>query len=484
MKLFLKLSLVLVFFTYVFLSCEDKDDILVPAALEVNDFIWKGLNLYYYWQADSPDLADTRFNSQTELNSFLDDYSNPEDMFEHLIVDRSIDRFSVIFDDYDVLQGILQGTTKNNGVDFSLVYKQGSQTELFGWVRYVLPNSDASTKPIQRGDIFYAVNGTPLTINNYQQLLSAENYTLNLADFDAGAITPNGESVSLTKTAYTENPVFYNNVYTYGDKKIGYLVYNGFYSGFDSQLNQAFGNFAAQGVTHLIVDLRYNSGGSVNSATYLASMITGQFNGEVFAKQEWNQKVEDYYNENNPELLINRFTNSLGNGTPINSLNLTKVYVITSKSSASASELLINGLNAYMPDLVQIGDITTGKNVGSITLYDSPTYGSQNKNPRHKYAMQPIVLKIVNKNGFGDYEGGLNPSTILKENYENLGVLGDVDEPLLSATIGIITANGRMMKSQPSIQLKEFKNIKELSTLGTEMYLNEVPEGFDPFLLK
>jgi C-terminal processing protease CtpA/Prc len=483
MRVFLKITLALVFFTCVFISCEDKDDIPVPATLEVKDFIWKGLNLYYYWQADSPDLADTRFSTQSELNSFLATYSTPENLFEDLLVDRSIDRFSVIFDDYDVLQGVLQGTAKNNGVDFGLVFKQGSQTEIFGWVRYVLPNSDAASKPIQRGDIFYAVNGTPLTINNYQQLLSAENYTLNLADFDGGAITPNGESVSLTKTEYSENPVYYTNVYTYGDKKIGYLVYNGFFSGFDSQLNQAFNSFSAQGVTHLIVDLRYNSGGSVNTATYLASMITGQFDGQVFAKQQWNQKVEDFYNESNPELLINRYTNSLGNGTPINSLNLTKVYVITSKSSASASELLINGLNPYI-DVVQIGDVTTGKNVGSITVYDSPTFGSQNKNPNHKYAMQPIVLKIVNKDGFGEYQDGLQPSTLLKENLGNLGTLGDVDEPLLSTTIGIITASGRMINQQPSVQMREFKNVKELRTLGTEMYLDEVPEGFEQLLRK
>jgi C-terminal processing protease CtpA/Prc len=272
-------------------------------------------------------------------------------------------------------------------------------------------------------------------------------------------------------------------VYTYDDKKIGYLVYNGFFSGFDSQLNQAFSTFLAEGITHLIVDLRYNSGGSVNTATYLASMITGQFNGQVFAKQEWNQKVEDFFDQNDPEQLINRFTTSLANGTPINSLNLNKVYMITSKSSASASELLINGLTPYI-NVVQVGDVTTGKNVGSITLYDSPTYGSQDKNPNHKYAMQPIVLKIINKNGFGEYQDGLQPSTLLKENYGNLGILGDVNEPLLSTTIGIITANGRMIAPQPSLRLNEFKNVKQLRTLGTEMYLDGLPEGFDPFLLR
>ena len=60
--------------------------------------------------------------------------------------------------------------------------------------------------------------------------------------------------------------------------------------------------------------------------------------------------------------------------------------------------------------MVQIGDITVGKNVGSVTLYDSPTFGKENRNPNHRYAMQPLVLKIVNGVGFGDYQSGLVPN--------------------------------------------------------------------------
>jgi len=90
-------------------------------------------------------------------------------------------------------------------------------------------------------------------------------------------------------------------------------------------------------------------------------------------------------------------------------LNLTKVYIITTKSTASASELVINGLKPFI-NVIQIGDVTTGKNVGSITLYDSPTFEKEGVNPSHKYAMQPLVLKIVNADGFGDYQSGLVPT--------------------------------------------------------------------------
>src|SRR5690606_18743736 len=113
------------------------------------------------------------------------------------------------------------------------------------------PNSNASGKNIQRGDIFYAVNGTALTISNYQSLLSQDNYTLNLADLNSGVITPNGETVNLSKTAYSENPVLINKVFPIGSKNIGYLMYNGFFTDYEAQLNQAFAYFQTQNITHL-----------------------------------------------------------------------------------------------------------------------------------------------------------------------------------------------------------------------------------------
>jgi carboxyl-terminal processing protease len=483
MKFIFKFSLGIFIAFLVFQSCEDYDDNPVPSSLQVKDFIWKGLNLYYLWQADEPNLADNRFAMQSDLNFFLEGYETPELLFEDLLVARTTDRFSVIFNDYTVLEGLLQGTAKSNGVDYGLRYKTGSTTEIYGWVRYILPNSDASAKNIQRGDIFYSVNGTPLTSNNYRDLLNLESYTLNLADYNAGNITPNGESVELSKSAYTENPVFQINVVEIEDKKIGYLMYNGFYSGFENLLNQAFGQLKSQGITHLVLDLRYNSGGSVDTATRLASMITGQFNAEIFAKQQWNAKVEVYYNDTNPSALVNRFTDVINNGNLINSLNLTKVYIISSGSTASASELVINCLKPYI-NVVQIGTTTVGKNVGSVTLYDSPTFGKEDKNPNHKYAMQPIVLRITDKNGFGDYVNGLEPTIEQAENLANLGVIGDQNEPLFNTAINYILDNGRM--GQPYTEDKQvyFKDSKSIRRFGNEMYLEELPEGFNSFLLK
>lgn len=464
-----------------FFACQDDlDDIEVPKELKINDFIWKGLNLYYYWQADVTDLSDSRFANQGELNAYLNGFSSPEDLFYSLLNNYpNTDRFSVIFSDYTVLEGVLSGNTANNGVDYQLLRKAEGSDEVFGWVRYIIPNSDASSKDIRRGDIFYAVNGTPLNVNNYRELLTGQNYTLNLADYDSGNITPNSRSVALTKTELAENPILINKVLTYDTHKIGYLMYNGFYGEYDNNLNTVFGQFRAEGVTDLVLDLRYNSGGAVKSATYLASMITGQFNGQVFAKQQWNAKIEDYFNDNDPEQLINRFSNSIG-GNAINSLNLTKVYILTSKSTASSSELVINGLKPYI-EVVQIGDVTVGKNVGSVTLYDSPSFGKQGRSNRHKYAMQPICFKIVNSAGFGEYQNGISPPTPQPENLGDLGVLGEPTEPLLSMAISQITSVGRRRMQQPDKTFEPFKDRKSMQRFGTEMYIDKVPDGIKDF---
>lgn len=484
MKTTFKLIIVFLFSAYIFQSCQDEDDVAAPTNLEVNDFVWKGLNLYYLWQADVPNLSDNKFANQKDLNKFLNGYSKPESLFESLLYKPeslfptdAVDRFSWIVDDYLELEGQLQGTTNNNGVEFGLSRKSSGSSEIFGWVRYIIPNSDASTKNIKRGEVFYGVNGTQLTINNYQALLFGSNndYTLNMADITGGVFTPNGKTVTLTKTILDENPILVNKVIVSGSHKIGYLMYNAFYQNYDTKLNEAFGLLKSQGITDLVLDLRYNGGGSVQTATRLASMITGTFTGKVFAKEQWNAKIESYFAANDPESLKNLFTDKIGT-TPINSVNMTKIYILTSASTASASELVINGLKPYIT-VVQIGDITTGKNVGSVTLYDSPTFGKEKRNPNHRYAMQPLVLKIVNSEGYGDYQSGLKPTFELKETISTLDILGSPSEPLLKLAIGKITGTAKMKQPVPGVQFEYFKDSKSKNSLQNQMYLDKAPEG-------
>jgi len=461
-----------------FQSCEDLDDNAVP----VSDFIWKGLNAYYLWQADVPELADDRFANQEELNNYLKAYNSPEQLFESLLYRRGeIDRFSVIFPDFTVLENLLQGVAKSNGAEYGLRYVNPTGSAVFGYVRYILPDTDAATKDIQRGDIFYAVNGVALTDTNYQSLLGADTYTLNMATYAPdGTITPNGREVTLTKAEYAENPVHTVNTFTQGGRNIGYLLYNGFYSNYDNNLNTAFNQLKSAGVTDLVLDLRYNGGGSVRTATYLASMITGQFNGQLFAKEQWNAKLQAKYESQNPAALQNLFTNQLSNSAAINSLNLNKVYILTTASTASASELIINCLKPYI-EVVQIGDTTTGKNVGSVTLYDSRDFSASGRSGSHKYAMQPIVIKVVNKNNFGEYSEGISPESDankLEEDYANLGILGNPAEPLFARAVALITGTGRFAAHTPAITHKPFKDSKSMRRFGNEMYIEDMPEGY------
>ncbi len=438
--------------------------------LEVNNFIWKGLNSFYLWQNNVTDLADNRFLNSDSYQHFLNSEQNASQFFENLLYQRNvIDKWSWIVEDYIALENSFQGTSLHNGIEFGLLLEKGSTTDVFGYVRYVLPNTDASTKNVKRGMLFNAINGTKLTINNYRTLLFSSNvdYIINLADYNNGNPITNGTSIALTKSEYTENPVFITKTINSGNKKIGYLMYNSFTTNFDDELNAAFLSLKNEGITDLIIDLRYNGGGSVRTAVYLASMITGQFTGELFAKKQWNDKI-------NSVNLEEKFTNQIDNGVVqenINSLSLDRIYFITTNNSASASELVINGLNPYI-DVKTVGTKTHGKYVGSITLYDSPNlYNKENINPNHTWAMQPIVLEIKNKLGDKSIEGFI-PDVELSEDYNNLGVLGEHSDPLLNRTITYITTGAKGKHDFRKSQFKEFYNSKLAQPTSNNMYID------------
>jgi len=425
----------------------DRDDatINLTGTLEISDFVWKGLNEVYFWQEQVPNLADAKAENATGYAQFIQSNPEPEAFFESLL--HEDDQFSWIVDNYTDLENSLAGIEASNGVEFILLRQCSSCATVVGFVTYILEGSDASEKDIKRGDFFIGVDGTPLTVNNYRTLLYGDNleYTLNMGELQGETFVLNGTDVSLVKEEnFQTNPIQLDTIFEIDGQKIGYLMYNQFVSTFDNELNDVFGTFKAAGVTDLILDLRYNPGGSITSCIYLASMIAGDRGAAIFSKEQWNSKLMAYWQENNPSRLTDRLTAVMQGGVAINSLNLDRVFVLTTSRSASASELLINGLAPHIA-VVQIGDTTVGKNVGSITIYDYID-NDGNKNPNHKYAMQPIVLKIANSEGFSDYTNGLTPDITLKESFSNAGVLGDLEEPLLSRALeeilGTVTAKG------------------------------------------
>lgn len=479
MKIY-KLILFSLLFGGFFTSCSDDNDdalnkpIVDGRDLTVENFIYRGLNEIYLYKADVPELANNFFPTQAEKNDFFDNFATPEDLFyDGLLAPQ--DRFSFLVEDYVELENLFSGISTTNGISFGLVRYCDACTDIFGYVRYVLPGTSADVQGIKRGDIFIMIDGQQLTDSNYNNLLAPEIYTLGLATINDSAIIPTGVTVTLTKQEYTTNPVLVSKTLDVGDEKIGYLFYTSFTADFDPQLNAAFGEFNAAGVSELVLDLRYNGGGSVRTATDLASMITGQYAGEIFMKEQWNAEYQAYFESTEvlKERLFNKFNTTLKTGELINSLNLERVFILTTERSASASELVINGLDPYI-DVVQIGETTTGKFQASVTLYDSPDFGRLNANPNHTYAIQPLVLKSVNSAGVSDYINGLDPDFEISEDFENLGQLGDSNEPFLKVAIDVILGN----KISVPAGIKTFKPVGESGMDQIDyqkMYIDKIP---------
>lgn len=441
MKSIFKYTLLTLAFSLTFSCFEDDDDGIVQRT-NIKDFVWKGMNFAYLYKDNSPNLANDRFATNSDYEAFLNTYDSPESLFESLIYNRElVDRFSWITSNYIELEQQFSGVTKTSGAEFNFYYAPGSETNVFGIVRLIKPNSNASTTTLTRGQIFNKIDGVVLTENNLRTLLSSESYTLNLATFNTNgtndpnddSLTDSTESVVLTKTVYSENPIFKSEVISVNAMNVGYLMYNSFVSDYDAELNAVFGDFKAQNIQHLVLDLRYNPGGNVNTATALASMITGITN-QVFAILKYNNDLAS--NNTNYE-----FTTTLSNGASINSVGLSKVYILTTGSSASASEMIINSLKPHI-EVVQIGDNTEGKAQASVTLYDSPDFQREGANPDHLYALQPLVASTVNKDNLGVPFDGLDPDIKLIERVTNYGVLGDPTEPMLAAALAAIQ-NGR-----------------------------------------
>lgn len=486
-KLFMPLFLLGIFFT----SCS-KDDVVEeveeknqeveqPAEtpnLEVEDFIWKAMNNIYLYKAETPELADNYFKSQTALNEYLLKWDSPEDLFYNGLVAKK-DRFSWIVEDYQELENYLQGSSKSAGFRYGFAYAPNSTTKVMAYVIYVSPDGPADNAGLKRGDYISHVNGTEITVNNYQRIFNLDNLELGLSTIKDGVLIQNGDPITVNKAVFKEKPIAVEKVLIVEGVKIGYLYLSTFLGEWeidDVKLNDVFSRFKAENIDELVVDLRYNGGGYSEFSADLASMVTGQFEGEIFTQQIWNDGWQNYWLKNNAEYLYRRFNGEVSNGESINSLELNRVYVIGTDRSYSASESFIIGLEPHI-DVIHVGSNTGGKFQGSITIYDSEGLFNKDKiNPNHKYALQPLINKFANANGYTDFIDGLTPDIEKEEEIYDLGQLGELDEPLLARTIEAIT--GINSKSS-AVQKKANEQIIDFVKLPTEenkgYYISEGP---------
>lgn len=402
------------------LSACNKDEVapdpIIPDDIKsVNNFIWENMDTYYLWREFMPTELDP--NTQTDPASYF-----------HELVYSEDDRWSFITDNYDDLVHKLQGIGKTYGHEYQLFRKTGSK-DVYGIVEYMIKDSPAKVAGIIRGDVFNRINGILLDTLNYRELLfSNEPYLIGFADLIDDEVVSKDREIFITPVVMQEDPILLDSVYYIEGRNIGYLVYNRFISSLNSDLNTVFSRFKSDGVNELVLDLRYNPGGSVGTATLLASLIAPQeftSNEDIFVKYIWNDTIDEYWREEEGDEssnLVIRFLDAAQN------INLNKLYVIVSGSSASASELIINGLKPYM-NVTLIGDTTHGKYTASITLHD--------EEKSYNWAIQPIVLKTANINNETDYKDGMFPDHLVSDGY--FSQLGDIEEKRLAQAISLIT---------------------------------------------
>jgi carboxyl-terminal processing protease len=412
-------------------SCKDdevidgKNPFVSEENKYVNNWILQNMQDWYLWNDQLPQNTDLGLDPPDYLAGLL----APED------------RFSWIQPDYEELLNSLQGINKEAGLEFVLYRESNTSDKVIAQVLYVKPGSPAESAGISRGDVISKINGQSINTSNYQELIKdlKSNHTLVYKPLIVGEDRFGTETtVSLSVVEYSENPNFLSKVIQDGDRKIGYYVYNFFASGpgeddeYDTEMDNIFSMFKNEGITHLILDLRFNSGGSEVSARNLASLIGSSINSsELFFSRIYNDDLMEQI-QTDPELgdsflksfFLDKASNIGGQ------LEGGKVYILTSSRTASASELIINSLRPYM-QVVLIGDVTYGKNVGSISIYEE-------NDPKNTWGLQPIIVKVSNSAGFSDYGDGFTPDVANIDNSLYLYPLGDPRENLLADAIAHI----------------------------------------------
>ncbi len=474
-----------------FFSCASDDDSDVQRGGEqsdINKFVWRAMNNFYYWQDQVDDLSDN-IKSSSKYNDLISNNKSAQ-LFEKLLFTEDKEKhFSVIRSDYTELENLFNSVSNySRGFEFAYIKNRDALLVL-----YVVKDSEAEKNKLKRGDIITKINGKTFTKDNYRNVLAQSTLRLELSNIEKTGdkqykLIPTEKEITIHTSKEQENPIVLDTVFENGSRKIGYLFYTGFLDEYNDELNAVFSKFRSKGTNELILDLRYNGGGSVQTSTYLASMITGQFKGKVYAELRWNKKLERFNDSSKFGDEIKFY--ELGNNHPIseekiNHLNLNRLVVIGTRHTASASELIINGLRGVDFNVTLVGEKTYGKNKASITLYDSPDFRKKNLNPNHRYAMQPIVAKSYNAKGESDYSDGFRPDPDYHaediDDLSNIEQLGNIEEPMLKRAIRIIdpsfynSERSNQALKKDKIPFKTILFSKDLSPFNKNMTIEITP---------
>ena len=440
------------------ISCRKKDNPASPGNTTATkeDLLRDSVYLYtkevYLWQDVIP--AYNQFNPrQCKGATELESAQNVMDAIRKL---QALDRFSFVTTQEES-DGLQSGEDKDYGffIKAASIDKAEPLDSIFWFVTYAYNQSTAGQAGVQRGWYISKINGTAI---GYDQpsvdiLNNVFFGTTTSANFEFKKPDGTTATANLSKTSFAANSVLYKTVIDAGTKKVGYLVFNQFFGQPSrDELAQAFSYFQGQGINDLVVDLRYNPGGSVDTEDTLSNFIApSASNNQIMYQYIFNQTLQ-----NNQHQLIRA---KLGYGNIFSfsantvkfqkagSLNLPRVFFIVTGNTASASELLINNLRPYM-EVKLIGDTTYGKPVGFFPI------------PIYNYDIYPISFKTVNSAGSADYYTGFAPDKLVADGVNKNW--GDITEPSLAAALEYISTGsfGRFSAASLNLQMLAMKETK------------------------
>lgn len=403
-SLFLSFSLLLVSSIF-FVACKKENGGNTAANL-AKDSAWLYTQELYLWQKNLPSGFNARSYSDPNAvmvalrkYSIEPGFTDPVDRWSFAATKKEWD---------DVSSGI--------SGDFGLGIFFNTANDLR--VSYVEPASPAGNAGIKRSWRFTSINGNTTIDTSAANLTRIANavQNSNTGTFVFHRPDNTDTTITLNSATYREEPILLDSIYTAGSSKVGYLIYNSFLgdiSTIKSRFNTLFNKFSSAGVTDMIIDLRYNGGGYVELQNELANyLVPSGGNGGVMLKEKFNDTYSSYY-----DTTINYAKKG--------SLNLSRIFFITTKNTASASELLINSLKPYI-DVKLVGRASHGKPVGFFPLSAGEWY------------VFPVSFRSVNKNGEGNYFNGLQPDATVSDGLEKNW--GDTEENCLASALHYISS--------------------------------------------
>lgn len=334
-------------------------------------------------------------------------------------------------------------------------------------VSAVYPGSPAAEAGIKRGTMIQKIDNAVIDNSNYESL-----YYMLLAPGGARTVTvtateQDAQPVTLRARLLYPSPVIYEEVIEVGADKIGYLVYHSFDAAYDDDLLASLKRFKDAGITDLILDLRNNGGGHVISSRMLSTCIAGaDCDGKVYEYYRYNaermanptktgrETGRDY--DENVKKFYEKFTyDYYGVDLRQYDLNLNRLFVLTTASTASSSEAVINSLRGIGFPVTVIGEPTEGKNVGM----EVETF----KVGGYTYELAPITFQ-----GYNAKEETVNPEGMPVDlpaiNWNNyFADFGDRNDQLLAGALTRITGQVFRTALPSHMEVPAFAPVKGLA---------------------